>query len=95
MNNNIKELKLLKSFLLPCRGRRVDQLVEVRWTPPSTGWIKCNTDGAFSTYSSSAACRIIFRDSKANLVGCLAELVVAKSTLELEVLAIIHVVQIA
>nr|KYP66990.1 Putative ribonuclease H protein At1g65750 family [Cajanus cajan] len=80
---------------MPCRGRRVDQLVEVRWIPPSTCWIKCNTDGAFSTFSSLATCGIIFRDSRANMVGCLAESVVAKSALEVEVLVVIQAVQIA
>ncbi|XP_020225671.1 uncharacterized protein LOC109807540 [Cajanus cajan] len=75
--------------------RKLEQPVEIQWTPPSAGWIKCNTDGAFSTFTSSASCKIIFLDSSANLVGCLAESVGAKSALEAEVLAIIHVVQIA
>nr|KYP62205.1 hypothetical protein KK1_016730 [Cajanus cajan] len=73
----------------------MDQFVEVRWFPPSAGWIKCNTDGAFFTFSSLAACGIIFRDSRANLIGCLVETVLAKSTLEAELLAIIHAIQIA
>nr|KYP53682.1 hypothetical protein KK1_024256 [Cajanus cajan]KYP53698.1 hypothetical protein KK1_024272 [Cajanus cajan] len=47
MNNKIQELKLLNIFLLPCRGRGVDHPIEVHWIPPSLGWIKCNTDGAF------------------------------------------------
>nr|KYP31516.1 Putative ribonuclease H protein At1g65750 family [Cajanus cajan] len=92
MNNNIKELKLLKSFLLPCRIRKLEQPVEIRWTPLSIGWIKCNTDGAFSSFTSSTSCGVIFRDSSANLVGYLAESVGGKSTLEAEVLAIIYAV---
>nr|KYP34163.1 hypothetical protein KK1_044915 [Cajanus cajan] len=90
-----KEFNILKAFLLPCRLRKVISIVEVRWILPPPGWIKCNTDGAFSAYTSSATCGIIFRDSSTNMIGCLVELVVAKSVLEVEVLAIIHAIHIA
>jgi ribonuclease HI len=43
----------------------------VIWQPPLVNWIKCNTDGASTSSSSSYGG--IFRNNCADLVGCFAE----------------------
>ncbi|XP_058755287.1 uncharacterized protein LOC131628464 [Vicia villosa] len=42
--------------------------VDMLWSPPGAGWIKCNIDGAVAGSTSLASCDGIFRDAQANHV---------------------------
>ena len=67
--------------------------MEVIWSPPLAGWIKCNTDGSSNTIASS--CGGIFRDSNANFISCFAENIGGGSAFHAELPAIMRAVEIA
>lgn len=66
---------------------------EIIWSPPYTGWIKCNTDGAATSITSS--CGGIFRDSNANFLTCFTENLGGCSAYHAELSAIMRATEIA
>ncbi|KAH0678922.1 hypothetical protein KY284_020007 [Solanum tuberosum] len=51
------------------RGRPSFQHKIVRWSPPSVGWLKCNTDGASRGNPGPSAAAFCIRDHNDNFLG--------------------------
>ena len=64
MHNTIRDLCILKSFGACCRSRRILRMVEVIWHPPSIGWIKINSYGAWKHEEGIGDFGVVFRDYK-------------------------------
>ncbi|MCI19430.1 ribonuclease H protein, partial [Trifolium medium] len=47
-------------------------ITEIVWQPPTVRWVKCNSDGASKGNPGLLACGGIFRDNRANDLGCFA-----------------------
>ncbi|CAL9239252.1 unnamed protein product [Arabidopsis halleri] len=67
-----------------------------QWSPPPTGWIKCNFDSGFSQGRSFTNTGWIFRDYRGQVIlsGC-ARLQSSTSALQAEALGFLHVLQVA
>jgi ribonuclease HI len=70
-SRSIRDFSIIKYFNINIHPPKAPQIKEVIWCPPSSGWIKCNTDGAASSVTSS--CGGIFRNFLADMVCCFAQ----------------------
>jgi ribonuclease HI len=70
-SRSIRDFSIIKYFNINIHPPKAPQTKEVIWYPPSSGWIKCNTDGAASSVTSS--CGGIFRNFLADMVCCFAQ----------------------
>jgi hypothetical protein len=52
-NSSVRDLITLKKFDVIVHPPKPMNIKEIIWSPPITGWIKCNTDGAATSISSS------------------------------------------
>lgn len=89
MNSNIVELKILKAFDITCRSRKKDNIIQQDWSPPDASWIKCNTDRTYTSYDDNAACGRIFRNSRAENIGCFVKFIQENSAFEAELLGVV------
>lgn len=92
-NSSVRDLITLKKFNVIIHSPKPVSIKEVIWSPPYSGWIKCNTDGAANTTTSS--CGGIFRDSNANILSCFAENLGGGSAYHSELSAIMRATEIA
>jgi len=60
---------LLKKFNVTLHPPRAPKIIEVIWHPPVAPWVKCNTDGCFTTTSSSS-CGGIVRNPNSDMIAC-------------------------
>jgi len=67
----MSDFVILKKFKINICPPKAPVIKEVLWCPPPPHWIKGNTDGAST--STSSTCGVIFRNSDANIMLCLAE----------------------
>jgi hypothetical protein len=44
-----------------------------RWSPPSTGWLKCNWDAALHKEGKRMGVGVLIRDAQGNVVAALAK----------------------
>lgn len=58
----IREFSILKAFNVSIHPPKLLIVMEVVWSPPVSGWIKGNCDGAFA--AGKAVCGANFRNSK-------------------------------
>lgn len=70
--HNTAERTILHKFSVASKLVNVPDIIEVIWKPPSFNWLKCNTDGSSKGTPGAAACRGIFRDRHASILGCFA-----------------------
>ncbi|XP_024630619.1 uncharacterized protein [Medicago truncatula] len=70
-SSGIREFSILKAFNVSIHPLKLLIVKEVISSPPISGWIKGNCDGAFA--AGKAACGAIFRNSKGQFMGCFAE----------------------
>lgn len=92
-NSSVKDLITLKKFDVTLHPPKPMNIKEIIWSPPYTGWIKCNTDGAATSITSS--CGGIFRDSNANFLTCFTENLGGCSAYHAELSAIMRATEIA
>jgi hypothetical protein len=45
--NSISDFIILKQFKVSINHPKAPSIVEVIWSPPLDGWVKCNTDALF------------------------------------------------
>ena len=95
MHNTIRDLCILKSFGACCRSRRIPRMVEVIWHPPSIGWIKINSDGAWKHEEGIGGFGAVFRDYKGHFVGAFASNIDIPSSVAAEVMAVITAIELA
>lgn len=60
MSNSIKELHILKAFLVEGHMCKAPSIKQVDWYPPLCGWVKCKSDGVASGSPGHAAGRVFF-----------------------------------
>ena len=70
-SSSIQDFSILKAFNVSIHPPKPLLVKEVIWSPPISGWIKGNYDGAFA--AGKAACGAIFRNSMGQFMGCFAE----------------------
>ena len=95
MNNTIQDLCILKSFGASCRLRRAPQVVQVLWHPPSIGWVKINSDGAWKHEEGVGGYGAVFRDFRGHFLGAFAAKIDIPSSIAAEVMAIIMAIELA
>ncbi|RYQ87650.1 hypothetical protein Ahy_B09g095174 [Arachis hypogaea] len=62
--------------------------VPVKWRPPPQGWLKLNTDAAFSNVTKTGAAAAVIRDHQGNVLGGTVNNITTRSTLSAEAQAI-------
>ncbi|XP_058777009.1 uncharacterized protein LOC131651362 [Vicia villosa] len=67
-NSTISNFAMLKRFDVNLNPSKTSSYVDVLWSPPLQGWIKCNVDGVARGSPWKLACEGIFRDCQANHV---------------------------
>ena len=87
------DTSLLENFHVSPSFRRFKEIILVVWKPPTTRWVKANTDG--SLMQSSASCGCIFRDHKGTFLGCSASNLGTMSIFEAELSSIIFAMEFA
>ncbi|XP_058776615.1 uncharacterized protein LOC131650935 [Vicia villosa] len=76
-NSAIKNFVMLKSFGISIHPKKQTTTIEVLWSPPLAGWMKCNTDGV--SILNGAACGVICRDHHANHLFSLCDYIGSES----------------
>ena len=79
------DVVVLNNFLTP--------LISVVSKPPTTTWVKANTDGLVVNLNTS--CGGIFRDFRGTFLGCFASNVGSLSVLEAELMGLILAMEFA
>jgi ribonuclease HI len=69
--------------------------IQVGWTRPGNGWIKCNTDGALIAQNHQAGCGGVFRDESGSWLGGFARMIGNCSVLMAELWGILSALQMA
>ncbi|XP_058726868.1 uncharacterized protein LOC131598268 [Vicia villosa] len=64
-NSSISNFTVLKNFNISIRPSKALTTMNVLWTPPLHGWLKCNVDGVACGFPWTSACGGIFRDHNA------------------------------
>ncbi|XP_058741713.1 uncharacterized protein LOC131614101 [Vicia villosa] len=67
-NSSMTSFSLLKKFGIQIKPKAQTATLEVLWSPPIVGWMKCNIDGVVLGNPRLAACGGLFRDHNANHV---------------------------
>lgn len=94
MSSSIKEFQILKSFAIDGHVPKAPCIIQVDWNPPMRSWMKCNTDGAAIGCPRIAACRGIFRDSRATILGCFSDHIGIATSLHAELVGAITAIEI-
>lgn len=92
MYNIVQELRVLKSFGVGCNPRR-PRIVEVNWHPPPFGWVKINTNGAWSGLGVGGY-GAIFRDDKVVFMGAFFSSLDIPSSVAADVMAVIKAIEL-
>jgi len=92
-NSSVRDLLILKKFNIKIHAPKAPVIKEVIWQPPIANWVKCNTDGASNTTSSS--CGGIFRNSDAIFLCCFAENIGGGTAYHAEISGVLRAIEIA
>jgi ribonuclease HI len=89
------DFAILKFFKININHPKAPNIVEVIWTPPLSGWVKCNTDGSSLGNPGIAASDGIFRNHNGASLGCFAYNVGTATAFFAEFMGIILAVECA
>ncbi|XP_058769687.1 uncharacterized protein LOC131643477 [Vicia villosa] len=92
-NDSMSSFSMLKAFDINIRPCKQLSTVEVLWSPPARGWIKCNTDGVASGSSLLDACGGLFRDEEANHLLSFSVFIGPRTPVVTEFMAVIIAVE--
>ncbi|KAK2434637.1 anaphase-promoting complex subunit [Trifolium repens] len=92
---SISNFEILKYFKISIHHPKAPKIIEVIWSPPKHGWIKCNTDGTSIGNPGNAACAGIFRNSHGANLGCFAHFIGIANALYAEIMGIILAIECA
>jgi hypothetical protein len=67
---SLSDFAIPKYFKVNIHHPKAPNIVEVFWTPPLIGWVKCNTDGSSFGNPGYAASAGIFRNHHGACLGC-------------------------
>lgn len=90
---SMSDFSLLKKFNINLHPPRAPKIIEVIWHPPTIPWIKCNTDGCFTSTSSS--CGGIFRNHNSDLIMCFVEKLVVDNAFQAELTGAMRAIETA
>ncbi|XP_058734065.1 uncharacterized protein LOC131605765 [Vicia villosa] len=90
-NSDNKNFVFLKSFDISIHPKNQTTAIEVLWSPPIFGWLKCNTDGV--SVLNTAACGVVCRDHNANHIFSLCDFLGAKGPIFAELMAAILAIE--
>ncbi|KAK2404238.1 hypothetical protein QL285_053601 [Trifolium repens] len=91
----ISDFEIVKFFKVSIHYPKAPNIVEVIWSPPLQGWIKCNTDDTFVGNPGIAACAGIFRNNLGANLGCFAHYIGLANALYAEIMGIILAIECA
>jgi hypothetical protein len=80
---------MVKFFKISIHHPKAPKIIEVIWSPPKHGWIKCNTDDTSIENTGNAACAGIFRNNHGANLGCFAHFIGIANALYAEIMRII------
>jgi hypothetical protein len=89
----MRDFMILKRLNVNLHPPKPTIVKEVLWQPPLDHWVKCNTDGAST--SSTSSCGGIFRNHNANLLCCFAENIGRKSAFKAELCGAMRAIELA
>jgi hypothetical protein len=92
---SISDFEILKHFKVAIHHPKAPKIVEVIWSPPLQGWVKCNTDGTSVGNPGIAACAGIFRNNLGANLGCFAHYIGVANALYAEIMGIILAIECA
>ncbi|XP_058772144.1 uncharacterized protein LOC131645973 [Vicia villosa] len=94
-NGSITNFTLLKQFDISIHPSSNARTLEVIWSPPLMGRIKCNVDGASTGSSSNVACGGIFRDHHATHIMSFSSYLHGETPESGELIAVIQALELA
>ncbi|XP_058761870.1 uncharacterized protein LOC131635273 [Vicia villosa] len=94
-NSDINNFNFLKKFDINLNPRRQLATLEIYWSPPLDGWIKCNTDGVAIGNPSVDAYGGIFRNHLAEHVLSFCDFVGIESSKNAEFLGALKAIELA
>ena len=89
----MSDFVILKKFKVNIHPPKAPVIKEVFWCLPLQHWIKGNTDGASTSISS--ACGVIFRNSDADMLLCLAKNLGSVPALHAELMGAMRAIEIS
>jgi ribonuclease HI len=92
-NSALRDFITLKRFNVNVHSLKPTTIKEVVWQPPLSNWVKCNTDGAST--SSSSSCGGLFRNSNADFLYGFAENTGIASAFVAELCGAMNAIEIA
>lgn len=95
MYNSVDDLMTLHTFGITGCSRPPPVIKEVHWIPPSSGWIKCNTDGSAKGAPGDAIAAGVFRDAFGVVKGCFVQHLGRLFAFEAELAAVMYAIEIA
>ncbi|CAJ2636606.1 unnamed protein product [Trifolium pratense] len=90
---SMTEFMVLKNLNVNLHPPKPTVLKEVFWQSPLEHWVKCNTDGASNSFTSS--CGGIFRNHNADFLCCFAENTGLKSAFMAEICGAMRAIELA
>ncbi|MCH92420.1 ribonuclease H protein [Trifolium medium] len=90
---SMTDFQILKFFNVTIHHSKAPKIIEVLWTPPLQGWLKCNTDGSSLGNPGLAASAGIFRNFKGENVGCFAMNIGIATAFYAELMAVILAIE--
>ncbi|XP_058783068.1 uncharacterized protein LOC131657720 [Vicia villosa] len=94
-NGSMPSFSLLKQFDINIQPSNFAITLDVIWSPPLSGWIKCNVDGVAKGSPSLAACGRIFRDHNVNHIVSFSSYLAEESAETAEFIALITALELA
>jgi ribonuclease HI len=91
--SSMSDFSILKKFKVSIHPPKAPSVVEVIWYPPTLNWLKCNTDGAATSFAS--ACGGVFRDHNADFVASFSECLGNTSSLIAELSGLMRAIELA
>jgi ribonuclease HI len=92
-SSSMRDFMILKRLNVNLHPPKPTIVKEVLWQPPLDHWVKCNTDGAST--SSTSSCGGIFRNHNADLLYCFAENIGRKSAFKAELCGAMRAIELA
>ncbi|XP_072955919.1 uncharacterized protein [Typha angustifolia] len=83
-----RAIQLAKEYIKLCKGIQSKPKSSKKWEPPDIGWLKINTDGAFSMEEYQGGAGVVIRDDQGKASVIAWELCPNESALLAEVWAI-------
>jgi ribonuclease HI len=89
------DFAILKFFNINIHQPKAPNIIEVIWTPPLSGWVKCNIDGSSLGNPGIATTAGIFRNHNGASLGCFASNIGNATAFFAEFLGIILAIECA